>query len=373
MPTDPFVAPELDDRPRQETEPRAGGAHAAGRRGGGPTGPATSWRGQPTGTLLGRPGPNVGYALTLAGRLRDRFSSRRTSTSHDALAVVAELAMKRAASFGRAPTMPDVEVAADAARLPGRRSTTRFAAWRAATAVHGADHDVRRPPRTLSPCGARPRRGAAAGCRREVPALLAEVRRGAEQLDLDRDGRESPARDESGSGSRPRRPARCTSAAPAPRCSTGSTPAIERRQLFVLRIEDTDVARSREEWVDRDPGRPCGGSASTGTRGRTSRARAFDRYLDAADRLLAQGDAYECYCTEDEVDASATTPQSPPGARPATTAAAATSPRTSAPRSRPRAGRAPIRFRTPDDGVSTLHRPHPRRGAGRVVDASTTS
>ncbi len=27
----------------------------------------------------------------------------------------------------------------------------------------------------------------------------------------------------------------------------------------------------------------------------------FDLYLEAADRLLAAGDAYECYCTEDEV------------------------------------------------------------------------
>ena len=29
--------------------------------------------GQPTGTLLGRPGPNIGYALTLVNRWKDRF------------------------------------------------------------------------------------------------------------------------------------------------------------------------------------------------------------------------------------------------------------------------------------------------------------
>jgi hypothetical protein len=108
--TDPFVAPGLDDLPRQEPN-LAPGVHLP---------PATSWRadrpgdlpaGQPTGTLFGRPGPNVGYALTLAARASDRWALGSGESTDDALAVVAELAMKRAASFGRAPVMQDVDVA----------------------------------------------------------------------------------------------------------------------------------------------------------------------------------------------------------------------------------------------------------------------
>jgi len=138
MPTDPFVAAELDDRPRQEPN-LAPGVHLP---------PAVAWRaerpgdlvaGQPTGNLLGRPGPNVGYAVTLAGRLRDRISLAAHESSGDALAVIAELGMKRAASYGRAPTMSDVDVAAALLGYQGDVDP-KFAEWRAA-AVHGADHE----------------------------------------------------------------------------------------------------------------------------------------------------------------------------------------------------------------------------------------
>ena len=47
--------------------------------------------------------------------------------------------MKRAASFGARPTMPDVEVAATLLGYLGEVDAG-FAAWRAA-AVHGADHE----------------------------------------------------------------------------------------------------------------------------------------------------------------------------------------------------------------------------------------
>ena len=46
------------------------------------------------------------------------------------------------------------------------------------------------------------------------------------------------------------RPARCTSAAPAPRCTTGCSPAAPGRQPLVLRIEDTDRERSTPENVE---------------------------------------------------------------------------------------------------------------------------
>jgi hypothetical protein len=143
MPTDPFVSPELPDHPRQETN-LAPGVHLPAAKGWRADRPGDLVAGQPTGTRLGRPGPNVGYALTLAGSLADRISLAPHESAHDALAVVAELGMKRAASLGRAPTMADVEVAATLLGYLGD-ADPGFAEWRA-TAVHGADHeyDVRR-------------------------------------------------------------------------------------------------------------------------------------------------------------------------------------------------------------------------------------
>jgi hypothetical protein len=138
MPTDPFVSPELPDLPRQETN-LAPGVHLPAAKGWRADRPGDLVAGQPTGTLLGRPGPNVGYALTLAGRLADRISPAPHESGHDALAVIAELGMKRAASFGRAPTMADVEVAATLLGYLGEVDRG-FAEWRA-SAVHGADHD----------------------------------------------------------------------------------------------------------------------------------------------------------------------------------------------------------------------------------------
>ena len=143
MPTDPFVSPELPDLPRQETN-LAPGVHLPAAKGWRADRPGDLVAGQPTGTLLGRPGPNVGYALTLADRLADRINLKPHESSQDALSVVAELGMKRAASFGRAPTMADVEAAATLLGYQGEVDPG-FAEWRA-TAVHGAAHeyDVRR-------------------------------------------------------------------------------------------------------------------------------------------------------------------------------------------------------------------------------------
>src|SRR4051812_36832714 len=139
MPTDPFVSPELPDRPRQETN-LAPGVHLPAAKGWRADRPGDLVAGQPTGTLLGRPGPNVGYALTLTGRLADRISLAPHESSHDALAVVAELGMKRAASFGRAPTMADVEVAATLLGYLGEVDPG-FAEWRGAAGGGGGDEE----------------------------------------------------------------------------------------------------------------------------------------------------------------------------------------------------------------------------------------
>ena len=138
MPTDPFVAPELDDRPRQETN-LAPGVHLPAAHTWKADRPGDLVAGQPTGDLLGRPGPNVGYAVTLTARRRDSVRLAPHEHLADALAVIAELAMKRAASYGRAPTMPDVDAAASLLGYQGECGDA-FAAWRR-DAVHGADHD----------------------------------------------------------------------------------------------------------------------------------------------------------------------------------------------------------------------------------------
>lgn len=71
---------------------------------------------------------------------------------------------------------------------------------------------------------------------------------------------------------------------------------------YILRIEDTDVARSRTEWVDgiQDTLHWLGLAWDEGPFLQSDR---FDRYLAAAARMHEAGLAYECYCTEDEVKA----------------------------------------------------------------------
>jgi glutamyl-tRNA synthetase len=69
---------------------------------------------------------------------------------------------------------------------------------------------------------------------------------------------------------------------------------------FVLRIEDTDVVRSTTEAIEQIQVvlRWLGLDWDEGPILQSTR---FDRYLEAAARLLEQGDAYECFCTEDEI------------------------------------------------------------------------
>jgi glutamyl-tRNA synthetase len=121
---------------------------------------------------------------------------------------------------------------------------------------------------------------------------------------------------------------------------------------FVLRIEDTDVARSRDEWV-------VGIQATLQwlgldwDEGPLLQSERFERYLDAADRLLALGAAYECYCTEDEVrerNDAAVAEGRPPGYDGRCRALTPDARVALAAEGRPRT----VRFRTPDEGTSTF-------------------
>src|SRR6202049_3726796 len=79
---------------------------------------------------------------------------------------------------------------------------------------------------------------------------------------------------------------------------------------FVLRSEDTDVERSSSDMVEGildglrwlglewDEGPEIGGPF-----GPYFQSERIDRYRAMADRLLASGSAYYCYCTQDELNA----------------------------------------------------------------------
>ncbi|MFJ9618482.1 glutamate--tRNA ligase [Streptomyces noursei] len=79
---------------------------------------------------------------------------------------------------------------------------------------------------------------------------------------------------------------------------------------LVFRIEDTDAARDSEEsynqlldsfhWLgfDWDEGPEVGGPHAP-----YRQSQRMDRYKDVAEKLLAAGHAYHCYCTTEELDA----------------------------------------------------------------------
>ena len=70
---------------------------------------------------------------------------------------------------------------------------------------------------------------------------------------------------------------------------------------FILRIEDTDRARSTEEAIQviLDGMKWLGLQADEGPLYQTDR---FDRYTEVAEQLLEAGDAYHCYCSKEELD-----------------------------------------------------------------------
>jgi hypothetical protein len=141
VPTDPFVPSDPSARPRQQQNLPPGVALP----------PANDWRSdrpgdlgpnQPGGALFGRPGPNVGYAYTLAQRAKDRLRLGPFEHAEDAIAVIAEVAGKRAALFGRAPVIGDVDLAIAVLGYDGSASEA-FVKARSAV-VHEAGHDYRR-------------------------------------------------------------------------------------------------------------------------------------------------------------------------------------------------------------------------------------
>ena len=136
MATDPYVAPDQEDAPRQKQNLAVGVTVPPARpwRLGRPGDPVDG----PDEVTFGSPGPDLGFALTLVGRARSRFQLAEQESPADAGAAVAELAMRRAASFGRAPVVGDVDAAAQILGYLGG-ATDDFVNWRR-LAVLDADH-----------------------------------------------------------------------------------------------------------------------------------------------------------------------------------------------------------------------------------------
>ena len=139
MPTDPFVSAGAQEVPRNEPTLAPGVVLP----------PARDWRAdrpgdlvdglQPRGALFGSPGPNVGYALGLVHRASVEFVLAPLEHREDAEAAVAAVAMKRAASFGRAPIAADVECAALILGYAGAPDSA-LVEWRT-EAVEGGHHE----------------------------------------------------------------------------------------------------------------------------------------------------------------------------------------------------------------------------------------
>jgi glutamyl-tRNA synthetase len=72
--------------------------------------------------------------------------------------------------------------------------------------------------------------------------------------------------------------------------------------VFVLRIEDTDVERSKEEYV-RDILEGLEWLGLTWDEGPFFQREYMDTYREYAHRLVAEGKAYRCYCTPEELEA----------------------------------------------------------------------
>ncbi len=67
--------------------------------------------GAPTGRRFGTPGPDQGYALKLAERFEERLELGPGEHAEDAVAGCLGVALRRAALFGRAPVVHDLELA----------------------------------------------------------------------------------------------------------------------------------------------------------------------------------------------------------------------------------------------------------------------
>lgn len=100
-----FVPLKVDCRQRSySSAPRRPGSWLADR-------PGDLNSRQPLGDGLGSPGPDQGYALTIAETFRDQLHLTPNEHAVDVIAGCVSVALKRASLFGRAPVVHDVRIA----------------------------------------------------------------------------------------------------------------------------------------------------------------------------------------------------------------------------------------------------------------------
>jgi hypothetical protein len=106
MAVDPYVPTRPEDAPRRSVAIPPAAGWLADRPG--DIDPAVgSGR---KGVLFGTPGPDSGYALTLAEHFHDQITATFPETVHDAQSLAAQVAMRRGGVFGRAPVRADLEL-----------------------------------------------------------------------------------------------------------------------------------------------------------------------------------------------------------------------------------------------------------------------
>ncbi len=143
MAVDPYVPTRPEDAPRRSIAiPPAAGWRAA--RPGDIDPAAVPGR---RGTLFGTPGPDSGYALTLAKLFHDRIGAVAPETVHDAEMIGAQVAMRRGSLFGRAPVATDVELGLILFGWLGE-APSELVEWRR-LAVAGIGHDYPRRIRLI--------------------------------------------------------------------------------------------------------------------------------------------------------------------------------------------------------------------------------
>lgn len=98
--------------------------------------------------LLGNAGPNIGYALKLASQKIHGYFLLESEHEHDVKVLLSEIAMRRAANFGRAPIVQDLDFAA---HLLGydKESKSGEDKWRPRL-VHGCGHDEHKRRRIVN-------------------------------------------------------------------------------------------------------------------------------------------------------------------------------------------------------------------------------
>ncbi len=111
MSTQPFAPEALSDAPRQHPNLAPGVTIGPALRTSRVRAGVAEARGRARSSLGGDPTPNAGYAFTLAGKRSLNWNLTADEHRADAVAVVAEIAIRRATGKHRAPTGADVEFA----------------------------------------------------------------------------------------------------------------------------------------------------------------------------------------------------------------------------------------------------------------------